>query len=162
MIRVGIHPGRVDPASPIEPTTSRINALKARQSCIGLLETCAACLPLVRILRVSRVGCGGCCHCQRQLVSFRWPPVLSTYRNRRTESIAPLPGRPCVVYSTMFHAATNIVGVNFQPQWLLYGCKDKNIFPNLFQPFHENTTIRSPKMVEYFKTQTEKADYLFW
>ncbi len=36
---VGIHPGRVEPASPIELTTSRTEALQARRSCASSPET---------------------------------------------------------------------------------------------------------------------------
>ncbi len=36
---VGIHPGRVEPASPIELTTPRMEALQARRSCASSLKT---------------------------------------------------------------------------------------------------------------------------
>ncbi len=36
---VGIHPGRVEPASPIDLITSRTEALQTRQSCASSLET---------------------------------------------------------------------------------------------------------------------------
>ncbi len=36
---VGIHPGRVEPVSPIALTTSRVNALQARRSCASSLDT---------------------------------------------------------------------------------------------------------------------------
>ncbi len=36
---VGIHPGRVEPASPIALTTSRMEALQARRSCASSLDT---------------------------------------------------------------------------------------------------------------------------
>ncbi len=36
---VGIHPGRVEPASSIELTTSRTETLQARQSCASSLDT---------------------------------------------------------------------------------------------------------------------------
>ncbi len=36
---VAIHPGRVEPALPVELTTSRTEALQARRSCASLLET---------------------------------------------------------------------------------------------------------------------------
>ncbi len=35
----GFHPGRVEPASPIELTTSRIEALQVRRSCASSLKT---------------------------------------------------------------------------------------------------------------------------
>ncbi len=34
----GVHPGQVKPGSPIELTTSRVEALQARQSCASPLE----------------------------------------------------------------------------------------------------------------------------
>ncbi len=36
---VGIHPGRIEPASPISLTTSRMEALQARRSCTSSLNT---------------------------------------------------------------------------------------------------------------------------
>ncbi len=36
---IGIHPGRVEPSSPIELTTPRTEALQARRSCARSLET---------------------------------------------------------------------------------------------------------------------------
>ncbi len=52
-----------------------------------------------------RVECGRCCHCQRPPTSFRRLLVQVVYRNSRTKLSALLPGRPCSLYATIFHAA---------------------------------------------------------
>ncbi len=39
-------------------------------------------------------------------VALTCASVLATLRNRRAESIAPLPDRPCPLYPTIFHVAT--------------------------------------------------------
>ncbi len=52
------------------------------------------------------VECGGCCHCQRPPTSFRRLLVQAMSRIRRVGLSALLPGRPCPLYATIFHAAT--------------------------------------------------------
>ncbi len=46
----GIHPGRIEPAAPIELTASRINAFQARRSCASSQETFTQSFRLVRSL----------------------------------------------------------------------------------------------------------------
>ncbi len=53
----------------------------------------------------SRVECGGYCFYHRPPTPFRRLLVLATSRSHRAESIPPLPGRPCPLYATKFHAA---------------------------------------------------------
>ncbi len=183
---VGIHPGRVEPVSPIALTTSWTEACQARQSCASSLDTFiqsflnrawpktrgpesasrsalnvvahvfswpparlrhvrdgvgrrmslisspsgqmrhdqtsgafyARAVPVYLLtggddavprmahsLSALRVEFGGCCHCQRPSTSFRRLLVQAIPRNRRAKSSVPLPGRPCPLYATMFHAA---------------------------------------------------------
>ncbi len=53
-----------------------------------------------------RVECGQCCHFQRPPTSFRLLLAQAMSRNRRVKWIALLPGRPCSLCVTIFHAAT--------------------------------------------------------
>ncbi len=78
-------------ASPMELTTSRIRGPQTRRSCTSYLE---------------RDECSEYCSCQRLPASFRRPLTLVTFRNRWTESIDPMSGRPCPLYATIFHHAT--------------------------------------------------------
>ncbi len=57
-------------------------------------------------LSALRVECGFCCHSQRPPTSFCRQLVQATSPNRRAKWSALLPGRPCPLYTTIFHAAT--------------------------------------------------------
>ncbi len=76
---------------------------------------------MARHLCASRVEFGGCCHYQRPPTSFRRLLVQAASRNRRAKSSALLPGSPCPLYATIFHAVTKdrIAGV-----WL--GCNSQD------------------------------------
>ncbi len=60
---------------------------------------------------------GGYCHCQRPPTSFHRLLVLATSRNRRAESSAPLPGRPCSLDATIFQtlSKTGLKGRECKP-----------------------------------------------
>ncbi len=53
-----------------------------------------------------RAECGRCCHCQRPPICFRWLLVQAMSHNRRVKLNVLLPGRPCSLCATIFHAAT--------------------------------------------------------
>ncbi len=52
-----------------------------------------------------RVECSGCCYCQGPRTSFRRLLVQAISRTHRAKSSSLLPGRPCPLYATIFHAA---------------------------------------------------------
>ncbi len=70
----------------------------------------------VNIFSLECVECGRFCHCRRPPTSFRWLLVQAISRNRRAKSSAPLSGRPCPLYATIFHteAKGKIIGERMQ------------------------------------------------
>ncbi len=72
---VGIHSGRVEPASPVELTTSRTEALQARRSCASSLDTFAQSF-LHRALPKTRGPKSGSKSALIVVVHvFSWPPA---------------------------------------------------------------------------------------
>ncbi len=62
-----------------------------------------------RNLSIWRVKFGGCCHCQITRASSRL--LFATSRNRRAEWNAPLSGRACPLYATVFHNCKVVCGI---------------------------------------------------
>ncbi len=86
---VGIHPGRVEPASPVELTASRTEALQARRSCPSSIETFTQHF----LLRAWLTTCGPERGSRPALIVvvhvFRWPPCVG----KRGSLISSPPGR---------------------------------------------------------------------
>ncbi len=97
----------------ISPSGRLLALLKKRnlhcKSCAGMLVRQSRCSSSVvgaqslrLVCRMRRVSLSS----NGQPACSGWQPVQTTLHTRRAESIAPLPGRPCPSYATIFHTGT--------------------------------------------------------